>query len=534
MPYRQPNLWYCLCCLLVLILQPDLVRAATATSSASGVSIARIDAFVRDQMDENDFPGVALALVHGDRLVHLRGFGEAAQDGRPVTPQTPFILGSVSKAVTAVAVMQLVEAGKVALDAPVTRYLPWFRLSDAHASRRITVRQLLAHTSGIPPDAGMTDTTLSALHTTSIEHLVRSFRTVALDRPVGSSFEYADANYIVVSLIVQAVSGEPYGAYLQRHIFAPLQMHHSFTSEQAAQQHGLAQGFTSWFGIPWPVEEPYLPVNLAAGYTISSAEDMAHLLIAEMNGGRFGRISILSLAGVTAMHQRLDPRFNYGMGWFLDNLNGSPVYSHDGATLRFHAYVLIEPRQRWAAVLLVNQESLIASPALEHLQEGLAALLSGHEPPTGGLDVRTLALIVDGVLVLVLAGIIFPLLRLPRWYRRRKDGRRLGVLTYVRVVGEVSLPLLVVLGLSLLGLPWTDQFVAAPDYTVFFLAALGIVFMTGCVRAMLIILVQWRRSGNRSSPESSVLVASGRSRGPRPRRLRLPVAYLPHRATPSE
>jgi hypothetical protein len=148
--------------------------------------------------------------------------------------------------------------------------------------------------------------------------------------------------------------------------------------------------------------------------------------------------------------------------------------------------------------------------------------------------VRTLALIVDGVLVLVLAAIIFPLLRLPRWYRRRKDGRRFGALTYVRVVGEVSLPLLVVIGLSLLGLPWTDQFVAAPDYTVFFLAALGIVFMTGCIRVMLIILVQWHRSGNMSSPESSALVASGTSRGPRPRRMRLPVVYASHRAMPSD
>jgi hypothetical protein len=185
-------------------------------------------------------------------------------------------------------------------------------------------------------------------------------------------------------------------------------------------------------------------------------------------------------------------------------------------------------------VLLVNQTSLIASPALEHLQEGVAALLSGHEPPAGGPDVRTLALIVDGVLVLVLAAIIFPLLRLPRWYRRRKDGRRFGALTYVRLAGEVSLPPLLVLGLSLLGLPWTDQFVAAPDYTIYFLVALGIVFMTGCVRAMLIILVQWRRSGTMSRPESSALVASGRIRGPRPRRLRLPVAPAPHRATPSD
>src|SRR5207249_4233169 len=86
-------------------------------------------------------------LVHNDQIVHLRGFGSADQNGRAVTPQTPFVLGSVSKSFTALAVMQQVEAGKVELDAPVQRYLPWFRVADPVASARITVRNLLYHTT---------------------------------------------------------------------------------------------------------------------------------------------------------------------------------------------------------------------------------------------------------------------------------------------------------------------------------------------------------------------------------------------------
>ena len=105
-------------------------------------------------MDAQRIPGLALGIVQGDEIVHLRGFGEADSSGRAVTPQTPFIIGSLSKSVTALAVMQLVEAGKVELDAPVQRYLPWFRVADEEASAEITVRHLLNHTSGLSTKTG--------------------------------------------------------------------------------------------------------------------------------------------------------------------------------------------------------------------------------------------------------------------------------------------------------------------------------------------------------------------------------------------
>ena len=94
-------------------------------------------------------PGLALAIVQNDQVIYQHGFGKANPLGRPVTPQTPFILGSLSKSFTALAILQLVEAGQIDLDAPVQRYLPWFHLADPDASARITIRHLLIHTSGI-------------------------------------------------------------------------------------------------------------------------------------------------------------------------------------------------------------------------------------------------------------------------------------------------------------------------------------------------------------------------------------------------
>ena len=117
--------------------------AKAAAAHASEADIGRIDAFVSEQVQRHGIPGVSLGLVEGDQVIHLRGFGKAGQSGRVVTPQTPFDLASVSKPFTALAVMQLVEAGKVELDAPVQRYLPTFRVADPIAPR--FVAQLDGH-----------------------------------------------------------------------------------------------------------------------------------------------------------------------------------------------------------------------------------------------------------------------------------------------------------------------------------------------------------------------------------------------------
>ena len=142
-----------LACLLAALALPFIAFPVAAAPHASTPDLAKIDAYISEQMQADHIPGVALGLVHNDQIVHLRGFGSADQSGRAVTAHTPFLLASVSKSFTALAVMQLVEAGKIELDVPVQRYLPWFRVADPDASARITLRHLLYHTSGLPSSA---------------------------------------------------------------------------------------------------------------------------------------------------------------------------------------------------------------------------------------------------------------------------------------------------------------------------------------------------------------------------------------------
>src|SRR6266487_3458383 len=499
-----------LACLLALLALPFTVLSVSAAARSNEPDIASIDAYVSAQVQANHIPGVALGLVHNDQIVHLRGFGSADQSGRAVTPNTPFILASVSKSFTALAVMQLVESGKVKLDAPVQRYLPWFRVADPVASTRITVRHLLYQTSGLPSSACSTDEV-----TMSLEQFVRSLGTTGLDRPVGSRYEYCSANYDVLGLIVQTVSGQSYGTYVQQHIFAPLQMHDSFASEQEARRDGLAQGYRWLFGVPAPFD--YYNVSaVPAGFLVSSAEDMTHYLVAQMNRGRFGSATILSPAGIATTHapgvaitEGSGTGSSYAMGWNNGTLAGIPAIWHDGAEPNVSTRLLIEPQTHWGAILLLNGNNFIpvdgANSALTSLEAGVTRLLAG-QAPQASMSLTTLYLIIDGVLVVLSALAIFPLLRLRRWSRRfeqRQRQRPQFIRLGLRLTWDVALPLALLLLLlffvNALGETFYGVWLLYPDLDSWLLVISALLLLTAVSRAVLAIRVLRRTAAQTSA-----------------------------------
>jgi CubicO group peptidase (beta-lactamase class C family) len=158
--------------------------------SVPNTTAKRIGEFVSQQVRRHRIPGLALALVDDKQILFMKGYGKAAQTGRPVTPETPFLLASASKPLTAVAIMQLVEAGEVDLDGAVQRYIPEFTLADTSASRQITVRHLLLHTSGLPATA--CDTRGNAR---TLAEYVAELQTVEPAAPVGTRHIYCSGNY---------------------------------------------------------------------------------------------------------------------------------------------------------------------------------------------------------------------------------------------------------------------------------------------------------------------------------------------------
>jgi CubicO group peptidase (beta-lactamase class C family) len=385
-----------------------------------------IDAFVAEQMRRLNIPGAALAIVEGDRIVHQRGFGRARPNGEAPSPQTPFFIGSLTKSFTALAVMQLVESGKIELDAPVQRYLPWFRVADPQASAQMTVRHLLNQTSSLPVSLGLADLARFDNSLGAAEQQVRALSTLTPKRPVGAKFEYSNSNYNILGLIVETASGESYANYIQRHIFDPLKMRHSYTSKAAARQDGLAMGYRYWFGIPIPA--PDLPVpngSLASGQLISTMEDMGHYLIANLNGGRYGEAQILSEAGIDELQRPAAEIIEmgmklgyYGMGWISEGSGAARIVSHSGDVPDFGAFMALVPAQKKGLVLLLNANHAMMKITYDEVGMGAAQRLAGVPPTPFKFD--ALPWMQRGLLLIPLLqilGVVITLGQLGRWRR---------------------------------------------------------------------------------------------------------------------
>jgi CubicO group peptidase (beta-lactamase class C family) len=423
-----------------------------------GDGFEMIDAYVEQEMERLKIPGVALAIVEGDEIAHLRGFGRARPRGEAPTPRTPFCIGSLSKSVTALAVMQLVEAGKVDLDAQVRRYLPWFRVADARASAEVTVRHLLNHTSGLPTSSGEVQLADFDDRPEATERQARALSTLELNRPVGAAWEYSNANYSLLGLIIEAASGEAYPDYVQNHVFTPLEMRHTYTSRAEAERNGVAVGHQYWFAMPFAAPDMPIPQgSLPAAGLISTSEDMARYLLALLNGGRRGDAQVLSGAGVDELHRgAADIRTmgfslgQYAMGWVVDKIGPTKLVWHTGTLPHFGAYMALLPEQKKGVVLLLNACHHWMNPVQTEFGGGLAALLAGEQPATRRFGFIPWALRAQLLIpAFQTIGVVATLRRLHRWRLdpgRRPEGTRNRDL-------HVLLPLIPDLSLALTLLP---------------------------------------------------------------------------------
>lgn len=358
---------------------------AYADSIHDETDFSAVDAYVEAQMQALRTPGLALAIVQGDQVVYVKGYGQARpDDGSSVTSQTPFMIGSTTKSITALAVMQLVEAGKIELDAPVLTYIPWFRVADESASAQITVKHLLTQTSGFSRAAGLLELAASDTSEQAIENSVRALKDVALVRAPGKAFEYSNVNYTVLGLVVQMVSGRSYESYVQQHVFEPLEMRHSFTSLDEARRNEMSTGHVTFFGLPIAKEVPFNRGNIAAGYLICSAEDLAHYLIAQLNEGHYANVSMASPPGMDAMHQPLvtteTPGESYGMGWHVSPVNGVPAIWHDGDNANYSANLMMDPQAELGIVVLNSANGTFVLQAATQIATGVHAILLGKQP----------------------------------------------------------------------------------------------------------------------------------------------------------
>ena len=189
-----------------------LATSATATPIHDGPDAEKLDAFFTSQIAANNLKGMAVIIVRADgSVVYKRGYGVAGKD-IPFTTQTPFPIGSGSKSFLALSVMQLVDEGKIKLDAPIQEYLPWWQVADAQLSAQITVRDLLNHTTGLVAGLGFYDDSGMSYRLpddTSMDDAVRDLHTARPKFPLRTAFVYFDPNYWTLAVLVEKISGGP-------------------------------------------------------------------------------------------------------------------------------------------------------------------------------------------------------------------------------------------------------------------------------------------------------------------------------------
>lgn len=388
---------------------------ATPTGDVGPSTVAAIDRYIEQRLATSPVPGVALAVTKGDRVLQVRGFGHDSAS-RPVTGRTLFRIASASKSFTALAVMQLVEAGSLSLDDAVASRLPEFRMADPRGAA-ITVRQLLDQTSGLA-DRSAPD--LRREQPRTLAQATRALQTARLVAPPGTEWNYSNANYQLAGRLVEVVSGDAFPDYLQRHVFRPAGMSASTTTNREDDPvPGLVDGHVEAYGGAIPTRGPGDFVA-GAGGVVTSAADMARWLIINANGGLApDGARIISKEGMRQLHTASAPN-GYAFGWATRGPRADPTrIGHSGSVLTFSSEQVILPRSGVGVALLFNSSSALMFEQRAIL-DGVLRILDGGTPSDSPIPPWA----VDGLLavltVAVLGGGATGAARGRRWAERHR------------------------------------------------------------------------------------------------------------------
>jgi uncharacterized protein YbbC (DUF1343 family)/CubicO group peptidase (beta-lactamase class C family) len=352
----QPNSWRC-AVIACLALATTCALAADGTRPAPTLHLNTVDAVIEQSIHDGTIPGAVLVIGHDGHMIYRKAYGSRALEPRrePMTLDTIFDIASLTKVTaTTTAIMQLVESGKVRLNDPVEKYLPEFA---QNGKADITVRQLLTHYSGLPPDLDR-----KAAWSGKETAYRMAFAETPADPP-GSQFTYSDINFIVLGAIVERVSGEPFDQYCARHIFAPLKMLHTRFLPPASWRVKIAptQYDENEHMLRGVVHDPTARrMGGVAGHAglFSTGDDLAKFAQALLNGGD-GILSPLSVEKMTSPEQPPQAPVLRGFGWDID----SPFSSNRGDLLPVGGYghtgftgtsLWIDPTTKTYIILLTN------------------------------------------------------------------------------------------------------------------------------------------------------------------------------------
>jgi CubicO group peptidase (beta-lactamase class C family) len=314
--------------------------------------------YIRHQVHVGSAPSVAVAVVHGGKLVWAEGFGFAdLERNRPATSDSVYILASISKPITATGVMMLADQGRLDLDAPANAYLPGSKVRAYRGSAEdITLRRLASHMAGFPTHWNFY---YEGVELPSRDESIRRYGFA--DRVPGSAYNYSNFGYGVLDYIVGLVARKPWGTFMEKELYDPLGMHRTShhvrpgLEDHAARhyRHERNGGFARVF--------PYGFDHDGASAIWTSATDLARFALFHLRAGELDGVRLLSKTAAQAMQvESTQGQGSYGLGWALGNESGCRRVSHSGGMPGVSTHLNLYPNQQSAVVVLTNSNNDLA------------------------------------------------------------------------------------------------------------------------------------------------------------------------------
>jgi CubicO group peptidase (beta-lactamase class C family) len=339
-----------------------LLIAAVAWAQTPG--LGDIDAFITAAMKDWKMPGAAVAVVQDGQVSHSKGYGfRDLQKQLPVTPQTLFAIGSITKSFTVLTLGTLVDEGKVDWDKPARDYLPGFKLFDPVATERLTPRDMLTHRSGLPRhDLMWYNSTFTR------KEMIERLRYLEPNKDLRTTYQYNNLMFMTAGYLAGQLAGTSWEDLVRQRIFAPLNMKRSnFSVEDSKKDPDAARPYQK---VKEELKEiPFRGLDEVgpAGSINSCLDDLSRYLLVHLNKGKSGARQIVSEANLLQMHtpQMVTgdaflrwPELGhsaYGMGWIISTYRGFKMVQHGGAIDGFNALVTFLPQRNIGAVILVNR-----------------------------------------------------------------------------------------------------------------------------------------------------------------------------------
>lgn len=340
----------------------------------------QIKTFMKKALKEYNIPGATLAIVHNGNTIFQDSWGTMS-DGSLVSEDTTFLIGSVSKPLTSLAIMVLVEEGKIKLDEPIDTYIPWFTY-QTDSKRLITVRHLLEQTSGISAYDGLKVTDKQNRDKENgITQAVKELSGVKLSHDPGNIYEYNSANYLLLGAIIEAVSNQTFSSFMDNRIFSPLAMENTTADYESAIEKGFVPGYHSWFGKPVKGDGLYDRSGAPYGYITSTSNDLIKFIEFMLHGGE-----LINEQSLKQLRMPPESGQRYGMGWHFSK-GGNRYPYHTGATPEYRSEIFFNPEEDLGAVILTNKYHELEAVAYLSMMEGIRSIINGENPDLMQLNV---------------------------------------------------------------------------------------------------------------------------------------------------